>query len=119
MSVGSGDAAPDRGTTGAGAPPVPPLALPRRIDLDHALQVYVAGRSRNWTEDEKRTAAARGKRIAAASPEVPEAGDAPRAAAPRAGVRVPERLAFHRSAGTWRVAVPGGLPRPRSGGHSG
>jgi hypothetical protein len=104
------EAAP-RAADGAGSPPVPPL--PRRIDLEHAYRVYVAGRNRMWTEDEKRSAAASGDRRAA-EPGGNGLEDAPAPAADslRAGVPVPERLAFHRSAGTWRSAVPGGRRRP-------
>jgi len=111
MSEPRDEAVAGRVADGAGSPPLPPL--PRRIDLEHALQVYVAGRNRMWTEDEKRSAAAAGDRRSgepAADPS--SAAVAPSADPPRAGVRVPERLAFHRSAGTWRNAVPGGRRRP-------
>lgn len=94
-----------------GSPPAPPL--PRRIDLEHAFRVYVAGRNRMWTEDQKRSAAVAAESGASGPVEDgPPAALAPSAARPHAGVPVPERLAYHRSAGTWRNLVPGGRRRP-------
>lgn len=110
MSEPRDEAVAGRVADGAGSPPLPPL--PRRIDLEHAFQVYVAGRNRMWTEDEKRSAAAAGDRRAGEPADASPAAGVPSADASRAGVGVPERLAFHRSAGTWRNAVPGGRRRP-------
>jgi hypothetical protein len=111
MSEPRDEAVAGHAADGAGSPPLP--ALPRRIDLEHAFQVYVAGRNRMWTEDEKRSAAAAGERRAGVpASDTSSAAVVPSADPSRAGVRVPERLAFHRSAGTWRNAVPGGRRRP-------
>ncbi len=111
MSEPRDEAGAGRAGDGAGSPPV--LPLPGRIDLEHAFQVYVAGRNRMWTEEEKRSAAAAGgPRTGAPPADGPPSAAAEPEAAPRAGVAVPERLVFHRSAGTWRNAVPGGRRRP-------
>jgi hypothetical protein len=112
MSAPRGHPTPDRPASREDGPPV--LPLPRRIDIDHAFDVYVAGRSRMWTEAEKRSAAGPRRGAETWDPErLPGPGDLP--GAPRIGVGVPDRLVFHRGAGTWRDAVPGGPGRPRSG----
>ena len=80
------------------------MPLPVKSDFRQALRIYVAGRNRFWTADEKRLAAGE----SGSSTEVGEGGMT--ASEPRAGVAVPvpDTLQFHRAAGTWRDEVPGG-----------
>lgn len=80
------------------------IPLPARRDFRQALRIYVAGRNRFWTADEKRVAAGE----SGSSTEVGVGGMTD--GEPRAGVAVPvpETLQFHRAAGTWRDEVPGG-----------
>ena len=80
------------------------IPLPARRDFRQALRIYVAGRNRFWTADEKRVAAGE----SGSSTEVGVGGMT--GGEPRAGVAVPvpETLQFHRAAGTWRDEVPGG-----------
>lgn len=86
--------------------------LPARTDWRRALDVYVAGRSRALTADEKRSFAG-GARSREAEPEsevrVRRATGRPEAAY---GVSVPRVLDFYRNAGTWRDS----LPEPKSHG---
>jgi len=76
--------------------------LPATSDWRRALDVYRAGRSRALTVDEKRRIAA----FRAQERVSPKQGAAIRPAEPVYGVAVPARLAFHRSAGTWRKHLP-------------
>jgi hypothetical protein len=80
------------------------MPLPAKSDFRQALRIYVAGRNRFWTVDEKRAAA--GEPGSSTKVEVGGMTEAE----PRAGVAVPvpETLKFHRAAGTWRDEVPGG-----------
>ena len=83
------------------APAVVPL--PGGRDLGRALQIYVAGRNRFWTADEKREAAERrttGGRIS-------ERNRIEARETPRTGVPIPDTLEFHRAAGIWRDDLPG------------
>lgn len=82
-------------------PPYGRRPLPARSDWRRALGVYVAGRSRALTADEKRGIA----RQRSEQLESPRPG-ASRPGKPRYGVPVPERLAFHRTASTWRNDLP-------------
>jgi hypothetical protein len=89
------------------------MPLPAKSDFRQALRIYVAGRNRFWTADEKRVAA--GGPGTSTKPDVGGMTEAE----PRAGVAVPvpETLQFHRAAGTWRDEVPGGRgyrARPRN-----
>jgi hypothetical protein len=84
------------------------LPLPGGRDVRRALRIYVAGRSRFWSADEKRAAAGEGP--APSEPDSSEIADSERDA--RVRVPVPETLQFHRAAGTWRDGVPGGRRRP-------
>lgn len=89
--------------------PTPPHGrrpLPVSADWRRALDVYVAGRSRALTDDEKR-AIARARSVHRSSP--PEPGTA-RVLGSAYGVPVPETLQFHRNASTWRNH----LPEPKS-----
>ena len=86
------------------------VPLPGGRDLNRALRIYVAGRSRAWTADEKREAAGGEVRRGSAG-RVPTAGVK---AETRIGVPVPESLQFHRGPGTWRGEMPGGRRRQRS-----
>jgi len=82
--------------------------LPEGRDLRRALRIYVAGRTRFWTADEKRSAA--GDSATPSEPDGSGTGEAEHGA--RVGVPVPETLQFHRAAGTWRDGIPGGRRRP-------
>jgi hypothetical protein len=84
------------------------VPLPGGRDLRQALRIYVAGRNRFWTAEEKRTAA--GER----EPPFKSGGNVTSGieGGARIGVPVPETLQFHRAAGTWRDGVPGGRRRP-------
>ena len=90
------------------------VPLPGGRDLNKALRIYVTGRNRAWTADEKREAAGgdarRGKPVRA-----PTAGVE---GEERTGVPVPESLQFHRGPGTWRGEMPGGRRRRRGPGNS-
>ena len=84
------------------------IPLPVRRDFRQALRIYVAGRTRFWTADEKRAAGG----VNVSPYESGEGGTTetePRAAV---GVPVPETLQFHRAVGTWRDEIPGGRRRP-------
>ena len=82
--------------------------LPGGRDHRRALRVYVAGRNRFWTADEKRSAAEELE-----TPSRPRGdGSADIEQLVRSGVAVPGTLQFHRAAGTWRDEVPGGRRRP-------
>ncbi|MFQ5888428.1 MAG: hypothetical protein ACE5JR_00095 [Gemmatimonadota bacterium] len=78
---------------------------PCRIDLRRAFDIYVRGRSRNTDPEEK-------ARRVSSPVDPPDAG----AAALESGVRpparfgvpIPERLDFHRGAGTWRERLAPG-----------
>ena len=89
--------------------------LPRSTDWRNALNVYVAGRSRALTFEEKRG-------IASAAVPPPQPATAPaRASAtdpepsavaePKFGVPIPDVLAYHRNASTWRNRLPEGSAR--------
>lgn len=84
------------------------VPLPGGRDVRRALRIYVAGRSRFWSADEKRAAAGE----SAAPSEPGSSGIAASERDARIGVPVPETLQFHRAAGTWRDGVPGGRRRP-------
>ncbi len=84
------------------------IPLPVKRDCRQALRIYVAGRNRFWTADEKR--AAGGVNVSPyESGAVGPTDTEPRSAV---GVPVPETLQFHRAVGTWRDEVPGGRRRP-------
>jgi hypothetical protein len=91
--------------SGQEAAVTPPL--PNTRDLHRALRIYVAGRSRFWTADEKREAA--GEKPAASERNITAIADRERGAGNR--VAVPETLQFHRAVGKWRDDVPGGRRR--------
>jgi hypothetical protein len=80
------------------------VPLPGQRDLKKALRIYVAGRNRAWTVDEKRAAA--GTEVLFAAPDADPAGTEDRET--QIGVAVPETLQFHRGPGTWRGEIPGG-----------
>lgn len=84
--------------------------LPRTRDLHRALRIYVAGRTRFWTADEKRAAA--DERQPTGEPEVSELVAPDDRPGSRVPVPVPETLQFHRAVGTWRDEIPGGRRRP-------
>jgi hypothetical protein len=84
------------------------VPLPGGRDLRRALRIYVAGRNRFWTAEEKRTAA--GEKNSPSGSDGEGTADIERGT--RIGVPVPETLQFHRAAGTWRDGVPGGRRRP-------
>ena len=85
------------------------VPLPGGRDLSKALRIYVAGRNRAWTADEKREAAGGGARRGPAGRVPAESVEQET----RIGVPVPESLQFHRGPGTWRGAMPGGRRRQR------
>ncbi|MGI9039276.1 MAG: hypothetical protein ACR2GQ_10480 [Gemmatimonadota bacterium] len=80
--------------------------LPARADWRAAFDVYVAGRNRALTLDEKRRMASRGQTASreAVSPHT----EAVEPGGPSYGVGVPEKLDYYRNAGTWRNQLPGG-----------
>ncbi len=80
------------------------VPLPAQRDLKKALRIYVAGRNRAWTADEKRSAAGDDVELAAADTGSAATG----AAEPHVGVPVPESLQFHRGPISWRGEIPGG-----------
>lgn len=82
--------------------------LPARSDWRAALDVYVAGRNRALTIDEKRRMASRAD--APRDPVVPRT-EATEPGEPAYGVGVPERLDYYRNAGTWRNQLPDGGSR--------
>lgn len=82
--------------------------LPESRDLHRALRIYVAGRTRFWTAEEKREAA--GERQPTSEPDVSQIAD--RAFPVGNRVPVPETLQFHRAVGTWRDDIPGGRRGP-------
>ncbi len=93
----------DSGMTSGPVPPAVDVSLPGGRDLGRALRIYVAGRNRFWTADEKRQAAERPRSGRAAEVEAGPTGREPA----RASVPVPETLDFHRAAGIWRDDLPG------------
>ncbi|MDT8435928.1 MAG: hypothetical protein RRA92_04150 [Gemmatimonadota bacterium] len=99
------DAPPVRPTTDPDADRRPPL--PRPLDAGRALDIYVRGKGRGWSQDRKLAAAP--PRPVAPRP----AGSAAPPAARGAPVPVPQRLRFHRGASRWRdVLPPSAAPRP-------
>lgn len=83
--------------------------LPARSDWREALCVYVAGRSRALTLDEKRRL---GERATDESDEsTTDRKGATRPSPTVYGVTVPRVLDFYRNASTWRNALP--VPKPR------
>jgi hypothetical protein len=70
-----------------------------------ALEVYVAGRNRGVTLEEKRRIASRAEAPGAPSPPRTDAAEPGGASY---GVGVPEKLEYYRNAGTWRNQLPGG-----------
>lgn len=92
------------------APPHGRRPLPASADWRRAFDVYVVGRSRALTADEKR-GIARARARHRASP--PERG-ATRSLEASYGVPIPERLQYHRNASTWRNH----LPEPESPGRT-
>ena len=94
--------------------PLPPAPwgrrpLPARSDWRRALDVYVAGRSRAITHDEKRSIAASG--VAGRADEAPDVDVPPK---PSFGVSVPDQLDYYRNAGTWRDRLSGADGRDAS-----
>jgi hypothetical protein len=84
------------------------VPLPGGRDLNRALRIYVAGRNRAWTADEKREAAGGDVRRGPAVTGPTADPDADPDAETRTGVPVPDSLQFHRGPGTWRGEMPGG-----------
>jgi hypothetical protein len=84
------------------------IPLPGKSDFRGALRIYVAGRNRFWTADEKRAAAQQNDSRSDSVEPVTVTGEA----RVEVGVPIPETLQFHRAAGTWRDEVPGGRNRP-------
>ena len=95
----------DPETMSAGAPdgPGPQIALPARLDLRRALDIYVRGRSQTLGPAEKAAVADGG-----ATRPLPRPSEKPTVPA-SVRVGVPQRLQFHRGAGTWRQ--PGSVPK--------
>lgn len=85
--------------------------LPARSDWRKALGIYVEGRSRALTLDEKRWL---GGRANAESDEEPTRAGATRPSKAAYGVGVPPVFDFYRNASTWR----NGLPEPKSRGET-
>jgi hypothetical protein len=85
------------------------VPLPGGRDLNKALRIYIAGRNRVWTADEKREAAG------SEAPRQPTGQESTPSveAEVRIGVPVPDSLQFHRGPGTWRGEMPGGRRRQR------
>jgi hypothetical protein len=85
------------------------VPVPGERDLKKALRIYVAGRNRAWTADEKRQAAGaddrRTDRFAGIA--FAEEGES------RIGVPVPETLQFHRGPLRWRGDTAAGTRRGR------
>lgn len=77
--------------------------LPARADWRSAFDVYVTGRNRGLTLEEKRQMASHGDRDS-----VLPGSDATEAGGASYGVGVPEKLDYYRNAGTWRNQLPGG-----------
>ena len=90
-------------------PPWGRRPLPARSDWRRALDVYVAGRSRAITHEQKRS-------IAASDEAAPReaTGDVDIPPTPRFGVSVPAQLDFYRNAGTWRDRLSGADGRDAS-----
>jgi hypothetical protein len=80
------------------------VPLPGPRDPKKALRIYVAGRNRAWTAEEKRAAAGDDVAIGTTGPK--PGGTEGRE--PRIEVPVPTELQFHRGPGTWRGEIPGG-----------
>lgn len=80
--------------------------LPARADWRAAFDVYVAGRSRALTIEEKRRLASRRETVASDS--VSPRAEPAEPGSPSYGVGVPEKLDYYRNAGTWRNQLPGG-----------
>jgi len=85
--------------------------LPARSDWRRALDIYVAGRSRALTHDEKRGLG--GATDVEGDATMGRAG-ATRPSKPMYGVGVPPVFDFYRSASTWRDR----LPQPKSRGET-
>ena len=85
------------------------VPLPGGRDLNKALRIYIAGRNRAWTADQKRGAAGGDVQRGPAGPAPTEVVDGEM----RTGVPVPDNLQFHRGPGTWRGEMPGGRRRQR------
>jgi len=85
------------------------VPLPGGRDLKKALRIYISGRNRAWTADEKREAAG-SDTPRELSHRDPTAELEPET---RIGVPVPDSLQFHRGPGTWRGEMPGGRRRQR------
>ena len=85
--------------------------LPARSDWRRALGVYVSGRSRALTLDEKRRL---GGGSGKEGDEATSRGGATRPSTAVYGVAVPRVFDFYRSASTWRE----GLPEPKSRGET-
>lgn len=86
--------------------------LPGRSDWRRALGIYVSGRSRGLTLDEKRRLGGRSTDDEG-SPTTARSG-ATRSSKTLYGVTVPRVFDFYRNASTWRD----GLPEPKSGGET-
>ncbi|MEN8143932.1 MAG: hypothetical protein ABFS14_03180 [Gemmatimonadota bacterium] len=83
------------------------LPLPRRIGVGAAFDAYVTSRHKSVPAQEKIAAdSGRGEELGS---EQAESGSTANAnLRPRFGVGIPERLVFHRGAGTWRDRLPSG-----------
>jgi hypothetical protein len=80
------------------------VPLPDQRDLKKALRIYVSGRNRAWTAEEKRSAA--GDDVPPAA--VASGSSTTGGAEPQVGVPVPDSLQFHRGPIRWRGEIPGG-----------
>lgn len=87
--------------------------LPGRSDWRRALGIYVSGRSRALTLDEKRRLGGGSTDGDEGAPSTARNG-ATRPSRTVYGVAVPRVFDFYRNAGTWRD----GLPEPKSGGET-
>lgn len=108
MDLNESDTVSAREADGAGSQ----VGLPARLDLRRALDIYVWGRGRTLGPSEKEA-------VTGGTPTRPfprPAGDPGTPASVRVGV--PQRLEFHRNAGTWRQSGPGQTrgqsPEPKS-----
>jgi hypothetical protein len=79
---------------------IPPnVGLPRRLDMRRALDIYVAGRNRTLSPEEKVSQAQGTAEAPFASPSTgPQQG---KLTGDAASISVPHQLRFDRSAGTW------------------
>jgi hypothetical protein len=103
-------------------------AAPERTDWRVALRAYVSGHDRGGDadvklDDARRAAAVQAMSARAPAREASEAGASETRAGEGVAVRpplrvpVPDRLDFHRGAGTWRRHLPSGRHVARATGH--